>query len=65
MYRSWVDKNFSDWVSTPILLFGIFSYTIAGAWCQREDLSPAASLSSENINLNVFRSLKITIKIRI
>ena len=65
MYRSWADKNFSDGVSTPILLFGKFSYKIAGAWSQREDWSPAASLSSENINLNVFQSLKITIKIRI
>ena len=65
MYRSLIDKNFSDGVSTPILLFDKFRYTIAGAWSQREDLSPAASLSSENINLNVFQSLKITIKIRI
>ena len=44
MYRSWVDQNFSDGVSTPILLFGKFSYKIAEAWSQREDLSPATSL---------------------
>ena len=47
MHRSWPDENFSGGALVPVLLFGKFFYR-----------SP-----TENINLNLFQSFEITIKI--